>query len=444
MTELSNLGIKMDIDEAVIDEGLYSRQLYVLGHEAMKKMAASNVLIVGLQGLGVEIAKNLALAGVKSVTIFDPEPVIVQDLGSQFFLRLEDIGKSRAEATLPRLAELNAYVPIRNLGGHPGQELNVDLISGFQVVVLCGVPWSKQVEINNWTHQNGVHFIAAETRGLFGSVFNDFGPRFACVDPTGEQPLTGMIVSVSKDDEGLVTCMDETRHGLEDGDFVTFTEVQGMTELNGCEPRKVCVKGPYTFTIGDTTTFGNYNTGGIFTQVKMPKLIDFKSLSESLQSPEFFVTDFAKFDRPATLHSGFQALSEFRSQHNRLPRPRNAEDAAHVVSLAKKLHDEVDEAVVTELSYQASGISHQFRLSLVVSLPRRPSRPARLNFIPWSSTCTLIHLNLALHTYRQKKIANQLDHATTARLRFLENNFKKGLQITDNYLWDPGLLVAKC
>lgn len=65
-------------------------------------MAASNVLIVGLQGLGVEIgkpakqrglrnylirhthtAKNIVLAGVKSVTIYDPEPVTLQDLSSQ-------------------------------------------------------------------------------------------------------------------------------------------------------------------------------------------------------------------------------------------------------------------------------------------------------------------------------------------------------------------------
>ena len=38
-----------------IDESLYSRQLYVLGHEAMKRMGASHVLIVGLRGLGVEI-----------------------------------------------------------------------------------------------------------------------------------------------------------------------------------------------------------------------------------------------------------------------------------------------------------------------------------------------------------------------------------------------------
>ncbi|CAE6524080.1 unnamed protein product, partial [Rhizoctonia solani] len=38
--------------EAQIDEGLYSRQLY----EEMKRMATSNVLIVGVKGLGVEIA----------------------------------------------------------------------------------------------------------------------------------------------------------------------------------------------------------------------------------------------------------------------------------------------------------------------------------------------------------------------------------------------------
>ncbi|TFK27024.1 ubiquitin activating enzyme [Coprinopsis marcescibilis] len=355
MSDNSNIAAQMDIDEAAIDEGLYSRQLYVLGHEAMKRMALSNVLIVGLQGLGVEIAKNIALAGVKSVTIYDPEPVTIQDLSSQFFLREEDIGKSRAAATLPRLAELNAYVPVRDLGGKAGDEISVDLVTGFQVVVLCGVPLKKQLEINEWTHENGIPFIAAETRGLFGSAFNDFGSKFTCVDPTGEQPLTGMIVSVAKDQEGLVTCLDETRHGLEDGDFVTFTEVQGMTELNGCEPRKVAVKGPYTFTIGDTTNLGDYKAGGIFTQVKMPKIIEFKPLRESLQDPELFISDFAKFDRPPTLHAAFQALSEFRSQTGRLPRPRNEEDAAALFETAKKFNPDVEEKIVKELSYEARG-----------------------------------------------------------------------------------------
>lgn len=108
----------MQIDEPSvgqneIDESLYSRQLYVLGHEAMKRMGASNVLIVGLKGLGVEIAKNIALAGVKSLTLYDPAPVEIADLSSQFFLTPEDVGKPRHDATTPRVAELNAYTPVK-------------------------------------------------------------------------------------------------------------------------------------------------------------------------------------------------------------------------------------------------------------------------------------------------------------------------------------------
>jgi ubiquitin-activating enzyme E1 len=45
------------IKHGEIDESLYSRQLYVLGHEAMKRMGSSNILIAGLKGLGVEIGE---------------------------------------------------------------------------------------------------------------------------------------------------------------------------------------------------------------------------------------------------------------------------------------------------------------------------------------------------------------------------------------------------
>lgn len=56
---------------------------YVLGHEAMRKMAHSNVLVSGMRGLGIEIAKNVVLGGVKSVTIHDSGKVEWIDLSSQ-------------------------------------------------------------------------------------------------------------------------------------------------------------------------------------------------------------------------------------------------------------------------------------------------------------------------------------------------------------------------
>lgn len=56
---------------------------YVLGHEAMKRMQNSNVLISGMRGLGVEIAKNVILGGVRSVTVHDQGLAEWRDLSSQ-------------------------------------------------------------------------------------------------------------------------------------------------------------------------------------------------------------------------------------------------------------------------------------------------------------------------------------------------------------------------
>ncbi|ENH68990.1 hypothetical protein BKA60DRAFT_565808 [Fusarium oxysporum] len=358
-----DLATRMQVDESVvghneIDESLYSRQLYVLGHEAMKRMGASNVLIVGLKGLGVEIAKNIALAGVKSLTLYDPAPVQIADLSSQFFLTPSDVGKPRDEVTVPRVAELNAYTPVK-LHQSPGLDGELSQFDKYQVVVLTNTPIHQQKAIGDYCHSKGIYVVIADTYGLFGSVFCDFGEKFTCIDPTGETPLNGIVAGI--DEEGLVSALDETRHGLEDGDYVTFSEVEGMEALNGAEPRKITVKGPYTFSIGDVSGLGQYKRGGMYQQVKMPKIINFKDFTTALKEPEFLISDFAKFDRPQQLHLGFQALHAFQLTHKRLPNPMDNDDAIVVLGAAKKFAEQegldiqLDEKLLKELSYQAQG-----------------------------------------------------------------------------------------
>ncbi|GJN80257.1 hypothetical protein PLIIFM63780_003782 [Purpureocillium lilacinum] len=358
-----DLATRMQVDDSVIgtteiDESLYSRQLYVLGHEAMKRMGASNVLIVGLKGLGVEVAKNIALAGVKSLTLYDPAPVQLADLSSQFFLTPADVGKPRDEVTAPRVAELNQYTPVK-VHQSAGLDENLAQFDKYQVVVLTNSPISSQKAIADYCHSKGIYVVIANTFGLFGSLFCDFGDKFTVIDPTGETPLSGIVAGI--DEEGLVSALDETRHGLEDGDYVTFSEVEGMEALNGCEPRKITVKGPYTFSIGDVTGLGQYQRGGQYQQVKMPKIINFKNFTSSLKEPEFVMSDFAKFDRPQQLHLGFQALEAFQVAEGRLPKPMDENDAAVVLGAAKKfaqeekLEIELDEKLLKELSFQATG-----------------------------------------------------------------------------------------
>jgi hypothetical protein len=48
----------MSTESLEIDNGLYSRQSYVLGDTAMQKMAKSHVFLSGMGGLGLEIGKQ--------------------------------------------------------------------------------------------------------------------------------------------------------------------------------------------------------------------------------------------------------------------------------------------------------------------------------------------------------------------------------------------------
>ncbi|KAF0036226.1 hypothetical protein F2P81_011538 [Scophthalmus maximus] len=362
-TDLSHTpanGMAKNGNDAEIDEGLYSRQLYVLGHEAMKRMQNSNVLVSGMRGLGVEIAKNVILGGVRSVTVHDHGVAEWRDLSSQFYLREEDLGKNRAEVSQPRLAELNSYVPVTAYTG----ALADDYLTKFQVVVLTNSTLEEQQQVGDLCHSKGIKLVVADTRGLFGQLFCDFGEEMIVFDTNGEQPLSAMISMITKDNQGVVTCLDEARHGFESGDFVTFTEVQGMTELNGCQPVEIKVLGPYTFSICDTAGFTDYVRGGIVSQVKMPKKIAFKSLSSSMAEPEFIMTDFAKFDRPGQLHVGFQAIHAFQKKHNHLPAPWSQTDGDELLTLAKEVNsaqtgsakvEQLDEALIKKLSFVGAG-----------------------------------------------------------------------------------------
>jgi len=337
-----------------IDEGLYSRQLFVLGKEAMERMARSSVLVSGLKGLGIEVAKNVILSGVKAVTLHDTETVTMADLGAQFFLRESDIGTNRAVASFQRAAELNSYVSMR----HETGQLTEEMVKEHSVVVLTNSSLEEQMRVNEWCRSATPHIamIVADVRGLYAQIFTDFGPKFTVVDTTGEQPITAMVASITKEEAGVVTTLDEARHGLEDNDVVMFTEVLGMVELNSREfPVKVL--GPYTFSIGDTRSFSNYERGGVVLQVKQPKVVSFKPLPIALKEMEPVFTDFAKFMSPQLLHACYQTLHSWNSSHSSPPKPWSEADSAEFLALAKEKHGEEvsDDAFVTQFAKICAG-----------------------------------------------------------------------------------------
>uniref|UniRef100_A0A8C8RZ69 Ubiquitin-activating enzyme E1 n=1 Tax=Pelusios castaneus TaxID=367368 RepID=A0A8C8RZ69_9SAUR len=335
-----------------IDEGLYSRQLYVLGRVAMQRLANAAVLVSGMKGLGVEIAKNIILAGVKSVTVHDQDSAQWSDLSSQFFLSESDVGRNRALASQPWLAELNSYVPVTAYTG----ELGESFLATFQVVVLTNSPLEEQLRVSDVCHVHNIPFILADTKGLAGQLFCDFGENFVVDDPTEAEPVCAYVQHISQGMPGVVTCGDRQGHGhgFADGDFVTFLGVEGMSQLNGCEPRPIRILGEFTLEIGDTGSFAPYLRGGVITQVKVPQLRSYEPLRAALAEPKISNTD----HRGHSLHLAFQALHAFTAERGRLPRPRAQADAEWLLELAQGLNMQqklLDEELVQTFAYVSAG-----------------------------------------------------------------------------------------
>lgn len=320
-----------------IDESLYSRQLYVMGHEAQKRLASSSVLIAGLNGLGVETAKNVALMGVKSLTLYDSKATSWLDLSSQFYLSEQDIGRNRAEVCTPKLAELNPYVHVTHV---EGDLVEIVRHGGFNAVVLIDQSFDTQVTLSQFCHTNNIAFLIGDVRGVFGQIFCDFGDSFVVTDTNGEPNASSMVAGITRDVRALVTTLEDTRHGLSTGDMVIFSDIAGMTELNG-RSFTVEVKDPFSFEIDcDTRSFTAYQNGGYINQIKVPQTISFQPFEQALRQPGEFICDFAKFDHAFVLHSAFQALHTFVRRHEGvLPAPGDVTQAEELLQIVYELNE---------------------------------------------------------------------------------------------------------
>jgi len=358
-----------EMSTEMIDTDLYSRQIGTFGMETMGKLIQMKVFVSGLRGLGVELAKNLILAGPKVVVLHDDSMVEIRDLGANFYLAEGDVGRrSRAQASLEMLAQLNPYCKVSVHSGPVTEEVLAD----FSCAVFTETDQTELIRHNEFCRSRSpaIGFVAADCFGLAGSVFVDFGDEFAVFDKDGEEPKSAIVAGITQESPGAVHTHHERRHGFQDDDWVTFQEVQGMVELNKSKARQIKVTGPYSFTIGESTTgLSAYLREGIVSQVKVPSTMKFNSLAKSLVQPkpdggqDLPVADFAKFGRPEQLHFAVEAVRAYRTKHGKLPAPRDAGAAAECVLLAKDLNasrkalgaaalsvEEVEAGVVTNVA----------------------------------------------------------------------------------------------
>lgn len=153
---------------------LYDRQIRLWGMKAQEKIRNASVLLITMRALANEIAKNLVLAGINSITVIDPSPVTETDQAAQFLLPTEPspVGMNRAQASSANLQKLNPRVRVTYDSTSIASK-SPSFFTPFTVVIATDLDPIALNVINTATRLHGIPFYAASAHGLYAYAFAD-------------------------------------------------------------------------------------------------------------------------------------------------------------------------------------------------------------------------------------------------------------------------------
>lgn len=150
----------------------YDRQLRLWGDHGQSLLESSHVCLVNATATGTEILKNLILPGIGAFTIVDGHIVSVSDLGVNFFVSSDYVGKSRSQVTVNLLQELNMDVK----GNFVDEDFEIVLsadanyFSKFSVVIASDLHETNLLKLSEVLWKSCTPLIVARSYGLIGHV----------------------------------------------------------------------------------------------------------------------------------------------------------------------------------------------------------------------------------------------------------------------------------
>lgn len=102
----------------------------LLGNERLKKLVNSNVLVVGLGGVGGIAAEMIARSGVGKMTIVDADTVDPTNRNRQIPALKSTEGMVKAEVLAARLLDINPDLQLRVVPAYFRDQLTMDVLEG--------------------------------------------------------------------------------------------------------------------------------------------------------------------------------------------------------------------------------------------------------------------------------------------------------------------------
>lgn len=192
----------------------YSRQIMLpdIGIEGQERLLASQVLIIGLGGLGSPVAMYLAAAGVGSLVLVDFDKVDLSNLQRQIIHASERIGQLKVDSARVTLKGINPAVRIRTIGRQLDEAGLTEQMAQVDLVIDGSDNFTTRFAVNRASVATGTPLVSGAAIRMEAqvSVFSGRSgdPCYRCLyGDTGEldetctengvlAPLVGIIGSI--------------------------------------------------------------------------------------------------------------------------------------------------------------------------------------------------------------------------------------------------------
>ncbi|KAK1448520.1 ThiF family protein [Colletotrichum cuscutae] len=281
---------------------LYDRQIRLWGIKAQEKIRNANILLITMKALANEIAKNLVLAGIGSLTILDGAPVSESDLGSQFFLSEEEhhVGQNRAQAAAAAIQKLNPRVRV-HVDAEGIKSKGTSYFSAFDIVIATDLDPDSLNIINTATRLHQRAFYAAGTQGLYGFVFSDLIEHDYVIErdlgnvatKLAPETRTRSVVAVNTKKEGGKTIEMVTKRELystwylaSDGATLPDEYAKSARRKKAVSPVISCLRALWDFQVLNSGRLPSHTKEdlGLFTKLATAKHAQLGLPSETLRS----------------------------------------------------------------------------------------------------------------------------------------------------------------
>ncbi|EGG23406.1 ubiquitin activating enzyme E1 [Cavenderia fasciculata] len=347
----------IDNDNDDIDDDLYFKQLkFLIGIDGFEKVASSQILMIASiqDALTIEILKNIQLQGVGSIVIKQISPSLSQLTNTTTTTTIYDNNIFGAKNEKDILYHLNSIN--RNINANPIKLESIDQLlddqDNYSCVVIINQTIDIQKRIDTKYHSLGIPCIVADSKGVYGRVFSDFGSvekPYLVYKDNALDPCTFHIASVTqleidppKAQFEFYNYLVERDATVDKGTYLKFYNMKGLEflhdqvfQVDHCKNEFITLNIDITAGQYDPLNFGFfriYNPGTSITSKSLYQ-ID-KEIESGNNNENLKLLNMVDYSGDGLItHLSFRVLEEYTKMYGRYPGQWDLQDSNDMVTI---------------------------------------------------------------------------------------------------------------